>query len=45
MERTMIAWNLPNWITILLMAAAGYLVLLAVSQALGKTWGGGSDAS
>ena len=32
MERTMIAWNFPNWITVLLMAAAGYLVLALVSQ-------------
>ena len=24
MERTLISWNLPNWITIFLMAAGGY---------------------
>lgn len=32
MERTMIAWNFPNWVTVLLMAAAGYAVLAFVSQ-------------
>ena len=34
MERTMISWNLPNWITVLLMAAAGYAVLGFASQIL-----------
>lgn len=33
MDRTLISWNIPNWITILLMAAAGYAVLALVSQA------------
>lgn len=32
MERTLIAWNLPNWVTVLLMAAAGYAVLALVTQ-------------
>jgi len=27
MERTLISWNLPNWITIMLMAAGGYAIL------------------
>lgn len=34
MERTMIAWNFVNWITIVLMAAAGYAVLAIVAQVL-----------
>lgn len=34
MERTMISWNLPNWITVVLMAAAGYAVLGVVRQVL-----------
>jgi hypothetical protein len=34
MERTLISWNLPNWITVMIMAAAGYAVLAAVSQAV-----------
>lgn len=33
MERTLISWNIANWITVLLMAAAGYAVLALVSQA------------
>lgn len=32
MERTLIAFNLPNIITITLMAALGYVVLAAISQ-------------
>ena len=32
MERTLISWNLPNWITVMLMAAAGYAVLGLVAQ-------------
>jgi hypothetical protein len=32
MERTLISWNIANWITVLLMAAAGYAVLAAASQ-------------
>jgi hypothetical protein len=34
MERTMISWNLANWITVLLMAAAGYAVLALGAQIL-----------
>lgn len=33
MERTLISWNIANWITVLLMAAAGYAVLALVAQA------------
>ena len=32
MERTMLSWNLPNWITVLLMAALGYAVLGLAAQ-------------
>lgn len=32
MERTLIAWNLPNIITICLMAAFGYVVVAIVAQ-------------
>jgi hypothetical protein len=32
MERTLISWNVANWVTVLLMAAAGYAVLAVVSQ-------------
>ena len=34
MDRTLISWNIANWITILLMAAAGYALLALVKQAL-----------
>lgn len=34
MERTMISWNLPNWITVSLMAAASYAILGLVAQLL-----------
>jgi hypothetical protein len=40
MERTMISWNLPNWITVVLMAAAGYAVLGAVRQVMLHSGGG-----
>jgi hypothetical protein len=32
MERTLISWNLPNWITISLMAAGAYLALALAAQ-------------
>jgi hypothetical protein len=32
MERVTLSWNLMNWITVLLMAAAGYAVLMVLSQ-------------
>lgn len=32
MERTLIAFNLPNIITITLMAALGYVVLASINQ-------------
>jgi hypothetical protein len=34
MERTLISWNLPNWITISLMAAASYALLGVITQLL-----------
>ena len=34
MERTIISWNIPNWITVVLMATAGFLVIGLVSQVL-----------
>ncbi len=41
MERTMISWNLPNWITVVLMAAAGYAVLGLLAQLLKRQQAGG----
>jgi hypothetical protein len=44
MERNMISWNIPNWITIVIMAAAGYAVLGQAAQLLkrGQLQAGGS---
>lgn len=43
MDRTMLSWNFPNWITVMIMAAAGYAILAALSQAFkgGMTTSGG----
>jgi hypothetical protein len=43
MERTLISWNLPNWITIFLMAAGGYAAFGLGRQVLmrGLNRGGG----
>lgn len=43
MERTIISWNLANWITVMLMAAAGYAVLGLVSQILKSRQGATTD--
>lgn len=34
MDRTLISWNLPNWITVMLMAAGGYAILAVVTKML-----------
>lgn len=34
MERTIISWNIPNWITVVLMAAFGYAVVAMARQAM-----------
>lgn len=31
MEETILTWNLPNWITVTLMAVVGFAVLAAVA--------------
>ena len=33
-DRVYLAWNLPNWITVILMAALGYLLLAVIMQGL-----------
>lgn len=43
MDRTLISWNIPNWITVMLMAAAGYAVLAVVKNLFIK--GGATQAS
>lgn len=32
----MLAWNFPNWITVILMALAGYALLLGIAALTGK---------
>jgi len=32
MDRTLISWNLPNWITIMLMAAGGFAALAVLKK-------------
>lgn len=44
MEETIITWNVPNWITVVVMVAVGFLVLGLVSQIARKSVRGGSDA-
>jgi hypothetical protein len=34
MERTLISWNFPNWITIALMSAGAYALVGLVAQLL-----------
>lgn len=41
MERNLISWNVPNWITVLLMAGAGYAVLGLLAQLLKRQAAGG----
>lgn len=42
MDRNLISWNLPNWITVLLMAAAGYALLGVVAQVIKRQPSGGA---
>lgn len=44
MEQSIITWNIANWITVVLMAALGYLVFLLLFQAIGKGGMGGGIA-
>ena len=42
MDRTLISWNLPNWFTVMLMAAGGYAILVVAKQLFVK--GGATTA-
>ena len=44
MERTYLQWNLVNWVTVVLMASLG-AVLVGVVAASMKTYGKGSGAA
>lgn len=43
MSDNLITWNVPNWITVILMASAGMLVLGMVGKGLSKLTKGGDD--
>lgn len=44
MERTLISWSLPNFVTIVLMAFVGWLIVGAICQGVRK-YSGSGDAS
>ena len=44
MERTLISWNLPNWITVVVMAALGYAALGVVAQVIQRRGGAAGQA-
>ena len=44
MERTIISWNLPNWITVVIMAALGYAVLGGLAQLVKRNGQSGGQA-
>lgn len=41
-ERFYLQWNLPNWITVVLMATVGMILVGAISSAL-RQYGKGAD--
>lgn len=43
-EQTILSWNLPNWITVVLMVLVAMLVLGTLSQVI-KTRAGKTEAS
>lgn len=43
MEDTIITWNITNWITIVIMAALGFLLLALVAQVFHKVRGTGNN--
>lgn len=45
MDETILTWNVTNWITVVLMAALGFLVLALVAQLYHKARGTTSNAS
>jgi hypothetical protein len=45
MERTLLSWNIANWLTVLLMAAAGYAALGLIAQIFLRQGSGGAAPS
>lgn len=44
MERTIISWNLMNWVTVVIMAALGYAALGAIAQVIKRQNAGDGQA-
>lgn len=44
MERTIISWNLMNWVTVVIMAALGYALLGGVAQLVKRNSASGGQA-
>ena len=40
MQETILTWNVTNWITVVLMAALGFLLLALVAQVFHRATGG-----
>jgi hypothetical protein len=45
MDRVLISWNLPNWITVMLMGALGYVALALLAQVFKWNGSGGGSAT
>lgn len=45
MEETILTWNVTNWITVVIMAALGFLLLALVAQFYHNARGTGSKSS
>lgn len=43
MEENIITWNLPNWITVVLMVTVGFAALAAIAGIVRKRRGGGNS--
>lgn len=45
MEETILTWNITNWITVVIMAALGFLLLALIAQLFHFSMGTGSSAA
>lgn len=45
MNENILTWNFPNWVSITLMAAVGFLILAALAQVFHKATGSGGSQS
>lgn len=44
MERTLISWNIANWLTVVIMAALGYAALGLIAQLIKRNGAAGGVA-